>query len=122
MTCTAWQKNVDAAQHLVLDVVVDTYTADAPFGKDIRLGRQGVEHRPVEFFEQLPAGASEPADRPLLVEPPEQLADRRVELGEAVEPSIAQPRQNPPLDNSTQASTLALSRGRRGRVGSTAVP
>jgi hypothetical protein len=32
--------------------------------------------RAVEFFEQLPARAAEPADRPLLVDPFEQFADR----------------------------------------------
>ena len=74
---------------LDLDVVVDADTAHAPFGEDIRLDRQRLESRPVELFEQLPARDAEAADRPLLVEPLEQLADRGVELGEAVEPSVA---------------------------------
>ena len=58
------------------------------------LDRQRLERRPVEFFERLSARAAEPADRPLLVEPFEQIADRRVQLGEAVEPLMAQSRQN----------------------------
>jgi len=49
---------------LDIDVVtVDTDTAHTPFGEDIGLGRQGLEHRPIEFFEELPAGHPEPADR-----------------------------------------------------------
>ena len=44
----------------------------------IRSSPQRLERRPVELFEQLPARHPEPADRPLLVEPIEQLADRRV--------------------------------------------
>jgi hypothetical protein len=54
---------------LDIDVVVDTDTAHAPFGEDIRLDRQRLERRPIEFFEQLPARDAEAADRPLLVEP-----------------------------------------------------
>jgi hypothetical protein len=60
---------------LDIDVVVDTDTAHAPFGEDIGFGRHGLERWPIEFFEQLPAGQPEPADRSLLVEPLEQLAD-----------------------------------------------
>jgi hypothetical protein len=55
----------------------------------LTVNRQGLEQRPIEFFEELPAGNAEPADRALLVEPLEQLADRRVQLGKAVEPAIA---------------------------------
>ena len=65
---------------LDIDVVIDTDTAHVPFGEDIRFGRQGLERWPVELFEQLPARDAEPADRPLFVEPPKQLADRRVQL------------------------------------------
>jgi hypothetical protein len=61
---------------LDIDMVVDTDTAHAPFGEDIGLEGQGLECRPVELFEQLPARDAEPADWPLLVEPFEQFADR----------------------------------------------
>src|SRR5690242_954704 len=57
---------------LSLDVIDDANAARAPCGEDIRLDWQGVESRAVEFFEQLPARAAEPADRPLLVDPFEQ--------------------------------------------------
>src|SRR5690349_9213559 len=83
-------------------------TAHAPFGEDIGLGRQGFEPRPIEFFEELPAGHPEPADRSLLVEPPEQLTDRHVELGEAVEPSVPQATDEPALDNQHAGLDLSL--------------
>src|SRR5213595_2018544 len=38
--------------------------------------------------EKLAGCDAEPADRPLLVEPLEQITDRRVQLGEAVEPTV----------------------------------
>jgi hypothetical protein len=53
----------------------------------------------IGFFEGLPAHAAEPADRPHLVEPLEQIADRCVQLGQAVEPLMAQSRQNPSRDD-----------------------
>ena len=61
-------------------------------GKDVRLDRQRPQRWPVEFFEELSACEAEPADRSLVVEPLEQFADRRVQLGEAVEAAMAQPR------------------------------
>jgi hypothetical protein len=75
---------------------------------DVGLDGQGLERWPVEFLEQLPARAAEPTDRPLLVEPFEQLANRRVEFGQAVEPSMAQPRQNPPLDDENRRLDLGF--------------
>ena len=87
---------------LDIDVIVDADPAHAPFGEDIRLGRQRLECGPVELFEQLPARDAEPTDRPLLVEPLEQLADRCVQLGEAVEPAVAQTTDEPTLDNQTR--------------------
>src|SRR2546421_276730 len=63
--------------------------AHAPFGEDIRLDRQGLERRPVEFVKELPTRDAETADRSLVVEPLEQLTHRRVQLGQTVEPLIA---------------------------------
>jgi hypothetical protein len=105
-----------------IDVVVDADTAHTPFGEDIGFAWQGLERGPIELFEQLPPRRPEPADRSLLIELVEQLADRRVQLGQAIEPAMAQPRQIHRSTMRTAASTLALSRGRCGRVGSTAVP
>src|SRR5205823_1173915 len=84
---------------LDIDMVIDADTAHAPFGEHIRLGRQRLERRPVELFEQLPARDAEPADRSLLVEPLEQIADLRIQLGEAVEPAIAQTTDQPAFDD-----------------------
>jgi len=53
------------------------------------LRRQGFERWPIEVLEQLTSGHAEPADRPFFVETLEQLADRRVDLGEAEEGAIA---------------------------------
>src|SRR6516165_4016651 len=65
-----------------VDVIVDADAAQAPFGEYVGLDRQRLERRPVEFFQELAARHAEAADRPLLVEPLEQLADRCVHLGE----------------------------------------
>src|SRR4029077_12772217 len=75
---------------LDLDVIVDTDPADSPLGEHVRALRQGLERRPVDLLRQLAAGDAEPPDRPLLVEPRQQLGDRRVDLGEAVEGAVAQ--------------------------------
>src|SRR5262252_5411609 len=74
----------------------------------VRLGRQRLERRPVELFEQLPTRDAEPTDRPLLIEPLEQLADRRVQLRKAVEPVIAQTTDEPALDNQHASFDLCL--------------
>ena len=93
---------------LDLDVVIDADPAHAPFGKHIGLDRQGLELRPVELFEELPAGDAEPADRALLVEPLQQLADRRIQLGQAVEAAMAQAAEQPPLDDQHATFDLSL--------------
>jgi hypothetical protein len=66
---------------LDIDVVVDADPAHAPFREDIGGNRQGLEQRPIEVFEELPAGDAEPADRARFVELPQQLDDRCIELG-----------------------------------------
>ena len=76
---------------LDLDVIIDADPPQAPLGEVIGLGRQRLEVRPIEFLEQGSAGDAESADRPLLVELPQQLADRRVEFGQAVKPAMTQP-------------------------------
>jgi len=93
-----------------IDVIVDADAAQAPFGEHVRLDRQRLERWSVELFQELPARASEAADRPLLVEPRKQFADRRVQFGEAMEHTTAQTADEPALEMSTQASTLALAK------------
>jgi len=43
------------------------------------------ERRPVDFLEQLPPRDAEPVDRPRLVESGQQIADRCIDLGQAIE-------------------------------------
>src|SRR6266478_5004761 len=69
---------------LDIDVIIDANPAHAPFGEDIRLDRQRLERRPVEFVKELPTRDAETADRSLVVEPLEQLTHRRVQLGQTV--------------------------------------
>src|ERR1700680_3735591 len=107
---------------LDLDVVIDADPAQPPFGKGIGLAGQRLEVRPIEFLEQRTSGDAKTADRSLLVELVQQLTDRRIEFGQAVKAAMAQPAQEPARSTiSTATSTFALSRGRRGRAGRTAV-
>jgi hypothetical protein len=77
---TPGEANLDLAAR---EVVGNADASHAPFGEDLRLDRQGLQRRPVEFFEQPPARDAKAADRSLIVEPLEQLADRGVQLGQA---------------------------------------
>jgi len=79
LDATAGEPNLDlgageAMRHAVImlvdvDVVIDSDTASAPFGEHVGLGRQGLERRPVEFFEQLAPRHTETPDRALVVQP-----------------------------------------------------
>ena len=62
------------------DVVIDADPAQPPLGESIGLVWQAFEVWPIEFLEQGAAGDPEPADRPFLVELPQQLADRAIEF------------------------------------------
>ena len=84
---------------LDLDVVIDADAAQPPFGKRIGLAGQRLEMRPIEFLEQRAACDAEAADRSHLVELVQQFADRRVEFGQAVEAAMAQPAEQPTLDD-----------------------
>ena len=72
-------------------------------------------------LEELPATGAELAHQ-AVVEFIDQRADRDVQLCEREEAPVTQPRQNPPFDDQHRTSTLALSRGLRGRVGMMVVP
>ena len=106
-----------------IDVVIDPDAAGAPFGEHVRLGRQGLERRPVEFFEELAPRHAETPDRALVVQPHSvtlvmasfnspKLWNRRLRRRPRIQRSMI----------STPTSTLALSRGLRGLAGSTPVP
>ena len=104
-----------------LDVIVGRDATAAPLGIGVGLRRERLERRAVDRVEELPAARAEPAHQPG-VEVAENLAYRLVELAERQEPAIAQLGQDERSTIRTAVSTLALSRGRRIRVGSTAVP
>ena len=72
-----------------LDVIIDPDAACPPFRELVGLGRQGLQRRAIDLFEQLPARHAEPADRPLFVEMLQQFANRRVDLRQAVKGSVA---------------------------------
>ncbi|MGY2922931.1 hypothetical protein ACVWYP_008561 [Bradyrhizobium sp. USDA 3262] len=93
---------------LHLDVVIETDTADTPLGEHVGGCRQRLECRPVDLFEQPAARYAEPPDRPLFVEPREQFADRRVDLGEVVEGAMTQAPKQPALDNEDGLFDLGL--------------
>src|SRR5512147_1563945 len=96
---------------LDLDMVIDPYSAQAPFGEGIGLARQGLEVRPIEFLEQGAAGDPEAADRSLLIEEPQQLADRRIEFGQTVKAAMAQAAEQPALDDQHRRLNLGLVAG-----------
>ena len=81
------------------DVIIDADTARAPLAEDVRLDRQRLQRRAVDLLQQLPARHAEPPDRTLFVEQLQEFADRRVDLGETVECSMAQPPEKPSLDD-----------------------
>src|ERR1700680_3544104 len=84
---------------LDLDVVIDADPAQPPFGKGIGLAGQRLEVRPIEFLEQRTSGGAKTEDRSLLVELAQQLADRRIEFGQAVEAAMAQLAEQPEFDD-----------------------
>ena len=63
-----------------IDVIIDADPSDTPFGEHIGLDRQGLEQRSVEFPEEMAARHAEPADRPLVIDPHQERADRLVEF------------------------------------------
>jgi hypothetical protein len=98
---------------LDLDMVVDADAAHAPLGEHVGLGRQRLERRPVDLFEQLAAGHAQPPDRPRLVEVCQELAKRGVDLGEAEERAVAQTAEQPALDQQDAQLDLGLPSGQQ---------
>ena len=82
-----------------LDVIIDADAACSPFGELVRFGRKGLQRRAIDLFEQLPTRYTEPPDRTLFVEVRHQIGNRRIDLGQAVKGSMAQPSEKPSLDD-----------------------
>ena len=91
-----------------LDVIIDADAAQAPFAIFVGLDRQSLQRRAVDLLEQLAARDAEPADGPLLVEIFQHLADRGVDLRQAVEGPAAQPAEQPALDDQHRRFDLRL--------------
>src|SRR5262249_35223805 len=84
---------------LELDMVVDADPTETPLGKAIGLCRRRVEVGPIEFFEERSAGDPKSPDRSLVIELMQQLADRCIQFGQTVEATVAQPPEQPALDD-----------------------
>ena len=111
-----------------LDMIIEAGAAFLPFGVLVCLARQRLQRRLVECLEQLPAGCAQVfCDAPVHLF--QQFMDGLVQLGEAEEAAIAQPGQDPTLDDLDadfhprlrRGRLFALSRGLRGRAGMIAV-
>ena len=63
-----------------LDVIIDADAKGAPFRELVGFGRQHLQRRTIDLFEQLPARYAEPPDRTLFVEVRHQIGDRRVDI------------------------------------------
>ena len=95
-----------------LDVVVDARDARAfELGVLEGCARQRPQHRALEQLEPRAAAALELLERPL-VQLLQELADRRVELGQAIEAPMTQPREDPALDELHPGLDLGLLVGR----------
>ncbi len=95
---------------LDLDMIVEPHLAATPLRQDVRLGRQGLEMRGVKFLEQLPARAAEPAHDPV-VELRHQVGDGGVQIADAVPDPVAQPPQQPALDDANARFHLGFIAG-----------
>ncbi len=100
-----------------LDMIIEAHAPGLPFGMNVRLSRQRHQQRRIELFEQLATGATKLAQHALVVEPCDQRCDRGIQLGKAVKYLVAQPPEQPPLDDPDTRLDLGfvprLSRPRR---------
>ena len=93
-----------------LDMVVEADLAAAPLGQHVRLRRQLLEQRRVEFLEQLAAGPAETAHDPV-VEPRHQIGDGGIEFAQAMPDPMAQAAQQPALDDADAGLDLGFVAG-----------
>jgi len=81
-----------------LDMIIEAGAALLPFGVLVWVARQRLQRRLVERLEQLPARCAQVlCDAPVHLF--QQFMDGLVQLGEAEETAIAQPGQDPALDD-----------------------
>ena len=91
-----------------VDVIVDADPAQAPLAVFVRLIRQRLERRAVDLLEQLAAGDAEPAQGLPFVELGHELAERGVDVGEAMEDPAPEPAEQPSLDDQDGLLDLRL--------------
>ncbi len=84
------------------DVLIEPGAALLPFGIDVGRHRQRLQGGLVQLFEQLPAAGTEMA-RYLVVEPIQKRTNGSVHVPKAEELTVAQPRQNPALNQQNRA-------------------
>jgi len=104
---------------LDLDMVIEPCAPAPPFGINIRLCRQRLQRRAVDLLEQLAPRLPDPAQHAPIVELHQEFGDRRVDSARLKKVRRRRRPNNQRSTIRTAASTFALSRGRRGRVGST---
>src|SRR6266478_532788 len=97
---------------LNFDMVIRRNAGAPPFGVLIGLGRQRHQGRTIDRIEELAAAGTELAHQ-TNVELADQDADRDVQLGEREEALIAQPRQDPSLNDENRRLDLGLIESRR---------
>jgi hypothetical protein len=90
-----------------LDMVVGSDAGTTPLSVLIGLGRQRHQGRPIDGLEELATTRAELAHEPC-IELVDQHADGRVQLDQREETPVAQPRQNPALDDENRRLDLGL--------------
>src|SRR5258707_7157051 len=100
---------------LNFDMVIRRNAGATPFGVLIGLGRQRHQGGTIDGVEELAAAGAELAHQ-AGVEFVDQNADREVQLCEREEASVAQPRQNPSLDDENRRLDLGLGESRQMQV------
>ena len=93
---------------LDLDVIIEPGAPRPPFGEHIRLQRQRLQSRLVDRLEHLAAGPAIRPHDPAVVEIGHQLGDRGVEFSETVKHPVAQPSEQPALDDQHASFDLAF--------------
>lgn len=93
---------------LDLDVIIQPGTPDTPLGKNIAFDRQWSQSRTIKLLEQLAAGGADTAQNALIIEIMEQLANRRIDLGQTIECAMAQPAQQPTFDDTNRSFHFRL--------------
>jgi len=91
-----------------IDVIIEASPADFPFCEDVSLDRKWTQGGVIKLFKQLSSRAPDTAENAPIVEIHEQLDDRRVYIGKAVEDAVAQSPEKPALDDANRRLDFRL--------------